>query len=71
MRYPQVLNLPDQLNKPFKFQCEFCQKPFKDSWSYKCHRRTHTGEKPFKCEKCGKAFSLKGNLKKHWMTHLV
>lgn len=45
--------------------CDLCGKPFPSKWELGRHRRTHTGERPYKCEYCSKSFSDKSNMNQH------
>ncbi|XP_029114533.1 BAF chromatin remodeling complex subunit BCL11B a isoform X2 [Scleropages formosus] len=50
--------------------CEFCGKTFKFQSNLVVHRRSHTGEKPYKCQLCDHACSQASKLKRHMKTHM-
>ena len=39
------------------FECDVCDKAFRNSSNLKVHMRIHTNEKPYECDVCEKAFS--------------
>ncbi|MBN3271868.1 BC11A protein, partial [Polyodon spathula] len=50
--------------------CEFCGKTFKFQSNLIVHRRSHTGEKPYKCHLCDHACTQASKLKRHMKTHM-
>ncbi|XP_059173280.1 zinc finger protein 728-like [Physella acuta] len=48
-----------------RWSCEVCQKAFASNSDLKTHRRTHSGETPFKCDFCDRSFKQRGHRKLH------
>ncbi|KAL0964438.1 hypothetical protein UPYG_G00323860 [Umbra pygmaea] len=60
-----------QPSTPLKSKsCEFCGKNFKFQSNLIVHRRSHTGEKPYKCHLCDHACTQASKLKRHMKTHM-
>lgn len=72
---PPLLQMPQNNTTPPHTQskvksCEFCGKIFKFQSNLVVHRRSHTGEKPYKCHLCDHACSQASKLKRHMKTHI-
>ncbi|KAH3897458.1 hypothetical protein DPMN_021646 [Dreissena polymorpha] len=51
-----------------RWDCDLCGKQFKFNSLLVRHRRSHTGERPYKCSVCGRAFRQGPHLKYHLIT---
>ncbi|KAG7302232.1 hypothetical protein JYU34_013716 [Plutella xylostella] len=60
---------PSKRNDEAVHSCEFCGKKFRFENNLIVHRRSHTGEKPFKCSECNEAFERASKLKRHMKVH--
>ncbi|XP_075209656.1 LOW QUALITY PROTEIN: B-cell lymphoma/leukemia 11A [Chanos chanos] len=49
--------------------CEFCGKSFRNSSNLTVHRRSHTGERPYRCGLCNYACAQSSKLTRHMKTH--
>ncbi|MEQ2185312.1 hypothetical protein GOODEAATRI_016834 [Goodea atripinnis] len=49
--------------------CEYCGKVFKNCSNLTVHRRSHTGERPYKCDLCSYACAQSSKLTRHMKTH--
>ena len=49
--------------------CEYCGKVFVNCSNLTVHRRSHTGEKPYKCHLCSYSTAQSSKLTRHRKTH--
>jgi len=49
--------------------CEYCGKVFRNCSNLTVHRRSHTGEKPYRCRMCPYACAQSSKLTRHMRTH--
>lgn len=57
-------------NNTRAFQCDICEKIFKDKTKLKLHREIHTDQRNVICQQCGKGFKTMNCLRNHKRTHL-
>ncbi|CAG9804863.1 unnamed protein product [Chironomus riparius] len=58
-------------NNQRAFQCDICDKIFKDKTKLKLHREIHTDQRNVICQQCGKGFKTMNCLRNHKRTHLA
>ncbi|XP_013785831.1 B-cell lymphoma/leukemia 11B-like [Limulus polyphemus] len=66
---PSTTTTPKPKEQRRNDTCEFCGKIFKNCSNLTVHRRSHTGEKPYKCELCSYACAQSSKLTRHMKTH--
>ncbi|KAG5453165.1 Zinc finger protein 296 [Clonorchis sinensis] len=66
---PAVQRRPTTSFSARRDKCEYCGKVFRNCSNLTVHRRSHTGEKPYRCRLCPYACAQSSKLTRHMRTH--
>ena len=66
---PQQVRRGGEAGRRRNDTCEYCGKVFKNCSNLTVHRRSHTGEKPYRCAVCAYACAQSSKLTRHMKTH--
>ena len=55
-----------ETHEPPKYNCDYCDKSFRDKGNYDGHINEHKGLTPYKCEPCNKSYASQGGLYQHY-----
>ena len=70
LKSPSVTTSPLSLTRRQRRDtCEYCGKVFKNGSNLTVHKRSHTGEKPYRCRMCNYACAQSSKLTRHMKTH--
>ena len=55
-----------EIHEPPKYNCDYCDKSFRDKSHYDGHINEHKGLTPYKCETCNKSYPSQPGLYQHY-----
>lgn len=58
-----------QSTREKRYECNSCNKKYRDAYDLTIHIRTHTGVKPYSCKQCSAKFTTSRLLASHMRTH--
>ena len=65
MRKEETAIIAKGVKRKRTYECDVCEKRFRDSYNLKKHVHIHTNEKPYECDVCEKRFTTSSDLQRH------